>query len=84
MPERKERWLLGNGLVTGLILLMATPVFAGPLMMDEAGPCVCVFMIIVGMILILQVIPAGILFLCLLGAILVILYKMYRNRNTIA
>lgn len=84
MPEKKERWLLGNGLVTGLILLMATPAFAGPLLKDEAGPCVCVFMVIVALILILQAIPAGILFLCLLGAILVLLYKMYKNRNTIA
>jgi|GEM_PF-4796763 len=83
MLRRKERWLLGNGLVTALILLMVTQAFAGHLPIDEAGPCACFFMTIIAVILILQIIPATIIFLCFSGVMIVLLYKFYKNRNTI-
>jgi hypothetical protein len=83
MPKGKKRWLLRNGLVTGLILLMATPCVARPPLTDEMGPCACIFMIIVAVILLLQIIPAAILFLCISGVILVFLYRWHKNKNTI-
>ena len=83
MSKTRKRFLLRYGLVTGLIWLIATPSIAKPLLTDEMGPCTCIFLILVAGILILQVIPAAILFLCLLGVILVLLFKMHKTKNTI-
>jgi hypothetical protein len=81
MPKRKKRWLLGSGLITGLMLLMASHASAGPLLPDKADPCACFFMMILAVIVLLQAIPAAIMFLCLTSVLLVLLYKFYKDRH---
>ncbi len=55
------------GLMVGLITLMASPVFARSINLKEAGTALWVFIIIGAIIVLLQLIPAGILFFSFIG-----------------
>jgi len=55
------------GLAAGLISLMASPVFAKSISLKEAGPTLWVFIIIGSIIVLLQLIPAAILFFSFIG-----------------
>lgn len=64
--EKKMR-ALRVGLMVGLISLMATPAFARSISLKEAGTALWVFIIIGAFIVLLQLIPAAILFFSFIG-----------------
>lgn len=51
------------GILVGVMMLIATPVFARTAELKEAGVALWVFLVIGATIILLQLIPAGILFL---------------------
>jgi len=55
------------GVMSGLITLMATPAFARSISMKDAGVALWVFVIIGTLIVLLQLIPAAILFFSFVG-----------------
>ncbi len=57
------------GLATGLISLMASPVFAKSISLKEGGPTLWIFIIIGSIIVLLQLVPAAILFFSFIGTV---------------
>jgi len=55
------------GLMIGLITLMASPVFARSISMKEGGTALWIFVVIGAIIVLLQLIPAAILFFSFVG-----------------
>ena len=55
------------GLTVGLITLMASPVFARTISMKDGGTALWIFVIIGSIIVLLQLIPAAILFFSFVG-----------------
>ncbi len=55
------------GLTAGLISLMASPALARSISFKEAGPTLWIFVIIGAIIVLLQLIPAAILFFSFVG-----------------
>ena len=55
------------GLMTGLITLMASSAFARSISMKEGGTALWIFIIIGAIIVLLQLIPAAILFFSFIG-----------------
>jgi len=64
--ERKMK-ALKVGLMVGLITLMASPAFARSISLKEAGTALWIFLIIGAVIILLQLIPAAILFFSFIG-----------------
>ncbi len=65
MFRGRKSWLVG--VTSGLIILMATPVFARSISMKDAGVALWVFIILGSVIVLLQLIPAAILFFSFVG-----------------
>ena len=63
----KERKLWAGGIIIGLIVMMATPAFARSISLKDAGVALWIFIIIGAVIVLLQLIPAGILFFSFVG-----------------
>ncbi len=63
------------GLMAGLVTLMATPAFARTISLKEAGPALWVFVIIGAVIVLLQLIPAAILFFSFIGTATATVFK---------
>ena len=63
------------GLMVGLITLMASPAFARSISFKEAGTALWIFIIIGTMIVLLQLIPAAILFFSFVGSATTIAFK---------
>lgn len=59
--------VLTMGLVIGLISLMSTPAFARSVSFKDAGVALWIFIIIGAIIVLLQLIPAAILFFAFIG-----------------
>jgi hypothetical protein len=55
------------GVMAGLIALMASPAFARSISMKEGGTALWIFIIIGAIIVLLQLIPAAILFFSFIG-----------------
>ena len=55
------------GLMVGLMTLAASPTFARSISLKDAGPALWVFVIIGAIIILLQLIPAAILFFSFIG-----------------
>ena len=55
------------GLMVGLMSLVASPAFARSISLKDAGPALWVFVIIGAIIILLQLIPAAILFFSFIG-----------------
>ncbi len=55
------------GLMVGLITLMASPAFARSISLEGAGTALWIFLIIGAIIVLLQLIPAAILFFSFIG-----------------
>lgn len=72
--EKKMRGLK-VGLMVGLVSLMATPAFARSISLKEAGPALWVFIIIGVFIILLQLIPAAILFFSFIGTATTMAFK---------
>ena len=56
------------GLMVGLVTLIASPVFARTISMKDGGTALWIFVIIGSIIVLLQLIPATILFFSFVGA----------------
>jgi Zn-dependent protease with chaperone function len=63
----KERKLWAMGIMIGLIMMIATPAFARSLSLKDAGVALWIFIIIGAVIVLLQLIPAAILFFSFVG-----------------
>jgi hypothetical protein len=55
------------GLMTGLMILMASPAFARSISFEGAGTALWIFIFIGAVIILLQLIPAAILFFSFIG-----------------
>jgi hypothetical protein len=73
MLNRKKR--LAVGLMVGLMSLMATPAFAKSISLKEAGVTLWIFIIIGGLIVLLQLVPAAILFFSFIGTTSSMVFK---------
>jgi len=73
MLKEKKRWL--TGLAIGALMLTATPAFARGISMKDAGIALWIFIIIGAVIVLLQLIPAGILFFSFIGTTSSIVFK---------
>jgi hypothetical protein len=66
---------LKTGLMVGLITLMASPAFAKSISFKEAGTALWIFIIIGAIIVLLQLIPAAILFFSFIGTATTVAFK---------
>jgi hypothetical protein len=57
------------GLMAGLVTLMASPAFARSISFKDAGTALWIFIIIGAVIVLLQLIPAAILFFSFIGSV---------------
>jgi hypothetical protein len=63
------------GLMVGLITLMASPAFARSISLRESGTALWIFLIIGAAIVLLQLIPAAILFFSFIGTATTMAFK---------
>ena len=63
------------GLMTGLITLMTSPAFARSISLKEGGTALWIFVIIGTIIILLQLIPAAILFFSFVGTATTMAFK---------
>ncbi|MBM4341741.1 MAG: hypothetical protein FJ110_19620 [Deltaproteobacteria bacterium] len=63
------------GLMAGLMTLAASPAFARSVSLKDAGPALWVFVIIGAIIILLQLIPAAILFFSFIGTATTMAFK---------
>ena len=66
---------LKTGLTAGLITLMASPAFARSISFKEGGTALWIFIIIGSIIVLLQLIPAAILFFSFVGTATTMAFK---------
>lgn len=66
---------LKTGLTVGLITLMASPAFARSISLKEGGTALWIFVIIGAIIILLQLIPAAILFFSFVGTATTMAFK---------
>ena len=66
---------LKTGLTAGLITLMASPAFARSISLKEGGTALWIFVIIGAIIILLQLIPAAILFFSFIGTATTMAFK---------
>ena len=71
----KTRKGLRVGLMVGLITLMASPAFARSISLKGAGTALWIFIIIGAIIVLLQLIPAAILFFTFVGTTTSMVFK---------
>lgn len=64
-----------TGLMIGAITLMSTPAFARSISFKEAGTALWIFIIIGALIVLLQLIPAAILFFSFVGTATTMAFK---------
>lgn len=82
MLKGKRFWLVG--LMTGLITLMATPAFARSISFKDAGVVLWIFIIIGAIIVLLQLIPAIILFFSFIGTMTGLVAKKKPSEKGVA
>jgi flagellar basal body-associated protein FliL len=73
MLKGKNRWAVG--LMVALMSLMATPAFAKSINLKEAGVTLWIFIIIGAIIVLLQLVPAVILFFSFIGTTSSMVFK---------
>jgi hypothetical protein len=82
MLTGKRSWLVG--LTVGLVTLMATPAFARSISLKDAGVALWIFIIIGAVIVLLQLIPAVILFFSFIGTTSGIVFKKKKAPGEVA
>ena len=70
---RKKAWI--TTIVAGFISLMAAPAFARPISTKDAGVALWIFVIIGAVIVLMQLIPAAILFFSFIGTTSSLIFK---------
>jgi len=73
MTKGRKGWM--TVLVIGLVMLMATPAFAKSITLKDAGFALWIFIIIGAVIVLLQLIPAAILFFSFVGTTSTLVFK---------
>ena len=82
MLKEKKSWMAG---LAGLcITLMATPAFARSISLKDAGVALWVFIIIGALIVLLQLIPAAILFFSFIGTSSSMVFKKKKEAEEAA
>ncbi len=71
----KTKKIFVTSLITSWILLMATTAFARSLSLKDAGASLWIFLVIGAMLILLQLIPAGILFFSFIGSASTLAFK---------
>jgi hypothetical protein len=71
----KIKIALKSGFMAGLISLIASPAFARSISMKECGTALWIFLIIGAVIVLLQLIPAMILFFSFIGTTTTMVFK---------
>ncbi len=71
----KTKGALKVGLMTGLITLITSPAFARSISLKEGGTTLWIFFIIATIIILLQLIPAMILFFSFIGTTTAMVFK---------
>jgi hypothetical protein len=82
MPKAKKGWMAMT--VMGLVMLMATPAFAKSISLKDAGIALWIFIIIGTVIVLLQLIPAAILFFSFIGTTSSIVFKGKKKEEEVA
>ena len=82
MLKVKRSWLAG--LTIALITLMATPAFARSISLKDAGVVLWIFVIIGAVIVLLQLIPALILFFSFIGTTSSAVFKRKKAAEEVA
>ncbi len=67
------------GMVTGLVSLMASPAFARGISLKEGGTALWVFIIIGAIIVLLQLVPAAVLFFSFTGRVTTMVFKKHQT-----
>jgi len=80
----KERKLFLVGLIVGLFSLIATPAFARSISLKDAGVALWIFIIIGAIIVLLQLIPAIILFFSFVGTTIGLVTKKKASEKVAA
>jgi len=80
--KRRRFWL--TGLMVGLITIMATPAFARSINFKDAGVVLWIFIIIGAIIVLLQLIPAMILFFSFVGTATGLVAKKKASEKSVA
>jgi len=75
MKMEKTIKALRVGLMVGLITLISTPAFARSISFKEAGTALWIFIIVGAIIVLLQLIPAAILFFSFIGTVTTTAFK---------
>jgi len=82
MLRGRKSWLAG--LTVGLTALMATPAFARSISLKDAGVTLWIFIIIGAIIVLLQLIPAAILFFSFIGTSSSMVFKRKKEAEEAA
>ena len=82
MSKGKKGWL--TFMVMGLIMLMATPAFAKSITLKDAGIALWIFIIIGAVIVLLQLIPAAILFFSFVGTTSTLVFRGKKKEEEVA
>jgi Zn-dependent protease with chaperone function len=82
MSKGRKSWLAG--IMVGLITLMATPAFARGISFKDAGIALWIFIIIGAVIVLLQLIPAAILFFSFIGTSSSMVFKRKKEAEGVA
>ena len=80
--ERKMKGLK-IGLMVGFITLMASPAFARSISLKEAGTALWIFIIVGAIIVLLQLIPAAILFFSFIGTATTMVFKKEKRAEEV-
>ena len=82
MLKVKRSWLAG--LTIALITLMATPAFARSISLKDAGVVLWIFIIIGAVIILLQLVPALVLFFSFIGTTSSAVFKRKKPAEEVA
>jgi hypothetical protein len=82
MINGKKPWLAG--LVAWFIIMISTPAFARSISLKDAGVTLWIFIIIGAVIILLQLVPAAILFLSFIGTSSSMVFKRKREAGDAA
>jgi len=82
MSKRKRS--LVAGLTAGLVILAATPAFARSISLKDAGVALWIFIIIGAVVILLQLIPAAILFFSFIGTTSGMVFKRKKAAEEVA
>jgi hypothetical protein len=82
MLKRRKLWFAG--LMVGLITLITTPAFARSISLKDAGVALWIFVIIGAVIVLLQLIPAAILFFSFIGTSSSMVFKRKKEAGEAA